>query len=152
MPGVPLTHNITLNAHNPAGFRHTDYPPSLLPPVPEVLHRLASFPALEKFAIECDIQHNNDVSDAFSPLMSNPSAYPPLKTLAFLNCVITDEFMEGLTRFASRRKETASAGLHRVIIVHGLRRFPNVASIQELERNAPVVDVRYENELPTDLP
>ena len=151
MPGVPLTRNITLNAHNPAGFRHTDHPPSLLPPGPEVAHRLASFPALETFAIECDIQHNNDVSDAFSPLMSNPSAYPSLKPLAFLNCVITDEFMKGLTRFASRRKETASAGLHRVVIAHGLGRFPNVANIQALERNVPVVEVRYGNELPTDL-
>ena len=135
----------------PRQFRHTDYPSSFLPPGPELLHPLASFPTLETFAIECDIQHNSDVSDAFSPLMSNPSAYPSLKTLAFFNCVITDEFMEGLTRFASRRKETASAGLHRVVIVHGLGMFPNVASIKALERNVPVVDVRYGYELPTNL-
>ena len=59
--------------------------------------------------------------------------------------------MEGLTRFASRRKETASAGLHRVVIVHGLGMFPNVASIKALERNVPVVNVRYGYELPTNL-
>ena len=129
----------------------TNYPASLLPPGPEALHQLASFPVLEAFAIEYDIRCNTEVSDALSPLISNPSAHPSLKTLAFLNCVITDEFVEGLTRFASLRQETASARLHRVVIVHGYGRFPSITSIHALENNVPVVDVRYGNELPTDL-
>ena len=36
----------------------------------------------------------------------DPSAFPSLKTLIFSNCVITEEFMGELTRFASNHKNT----------------------------------------------
>lgn len=121
------------------------------PPGPELSHQLTSFSALETLAIECDIECNTDLSDALSPLISSNSDHPSLKTLAFLNCVITNSFMEGLTRFASNRKYTPLAGLHRVVIVHRDGKFPSAASIRALQMMVPVVDVRFGRELPTDL-
>ena len=123
----------------------------LPPPGPEVSHRLSSFPALETLAIECDVECNTDLSDALSPLLSNPSAHPSLKTLAFLNCVITDEFLEELMRFALARENTVSAGLHRVVIVHRDGSFPSADLVRALQRRVPVVDVRFGKELPKDL-
>ena len=121
------------------------------PPGPELSHRLASFPSLETLAIECDIECDTDLSDALSPLISNSLDHPSLKTLAFLNCVITDEFMEGLAQFASNRKETPLAGLHRVVIIHRDGIFPSAASIRTMQNVVPVVDVRFGKELPTGL-
>ena len=121
------------------------------PPGPELSQRLASFPALETFAIECDVEYDTDLSDALSPLMSNDLDHPSLKTLAFLNCVITEEFMDGLTRFATNRKNTALARLHRVVIVHTDGKFPSAFSIRSLQMVVPVVDVRFGKELPPDL-
>ena len=121
------------------------------PPGPEFSHRLTSFPALETLAIECDIEYDTDLSEALAPLMSNSSGHPSLKTLAFLNCVISDEFMEGLTQFASTRMNTALARLHRVVIVHRDGKFPKAVSIRALQGIVPVVDVRFGKELPADL-
>ena len=121
------------------------------PPGPELSHRLTSFPSLETLAIECDIECNTELSDALSPLMSNEWNHPSLKTLAFLDCIITDEFMTQLTRFASNRKNTVLAGLHRVVIVHTDGKFPSAASIRVLQGIVPVVDIRFGKELPMDL-
>lgn len=121
------------------------------PPGPELSHQLTSFPSIETLAIECDTECNTDLSDALSPLMSNDLDHLSLKTLAFLDCVISDEFMKKLTRFASNRKDTFLAGLHRVVIVHTDGKFPSAASIRELQRIVPVVDVRFGKELPMDL-
>jgi len=117
------------------------------PPGPEVFHHLSSFPALETFTIKSD----GDLSYVFSPLLSDPSASLSLKTLGFWDCILTEEFMERLTRFASDRKNTASAWLHRVVIVHREGNFPSIASIHKLKEHVPVVDVRIATELPKDL-
>jgi hypothetical protein len=106
-----------------------------------------SFPALETLAIECDI----NVSYILPVLLSNPLASPTLKTLAFLNCDLSEDFMKKLTRFASDRKTTTSAQLHRVFIVHGDGKSPSASSIRALGRHVPVVDVRFGTELPKDL-
>ena len=111
-----------------------------------VLQRLLSFPALETFTVGCD----TDLSH-LSTLLSNPSASPSLKTLGFLDCVLTEEFMQQLTQFASGRKKTTSARLHRVVIAQLEGRFPSITSIRALEEHVPVVDVRIATELPTDL-
>ena len=63
------------------------------------------FPALETFAINCE----TSISHLLSTLFSNPSFPPALKTLAFLDCNLSEDFMEALTGFASNRKITASA-------------------------------------------
>ena len=69
-------------------FHLKHHTPQRLRPSPNfpVLY-LTSFPVLETLAIECD-------TDALrSALLPNPSASPSLKTLAFLNCIITEDFM-----------------------------------------------------------
>jgi hypothetical protein len=121
---------------------------SILPPPGLALfHHLPSFPALETLTIEC----YTDLSCLLSPLFSNPSSPPSLKTLAFLDCTTTEEFMKELTRFASDRKSTTSVVLHRVVIFHREGKFPSTASIRELEDYVPVVDVRIATRMPIDL-
>ena len=58
--------------------------------------------------------------------------------------------MKKLTQFAFYRKNTTSAWLHRILIVHsGV--FSDVDSIVALGRPVPVVDVRFGKELPKEL-
>jgi len=118
-----------------------------LPPGSEMFHHLSSFPALETFTIRSD----SDLSYVLSPLLSDPSASPCLKTLGFWDCILTEEFMERLTRFASDRKNTTSAWLDCVVIVHREGKFPSMASVHKLEEHVPVVDVRIATKLPKDL-
>lgn len=59
--------------------------------------------------------------------------------------------MKDLTQFASNRKKTALAWLHRVVVVHSDGILPSVASIRGLEEHIPVVDARIATELPMDL-
>jgi hypothetical protein len=113
---------------------------------PRVFHP-SSFPALETLAIK----HDTDVPATLSALLSTPASYPLLKTLAFLNCDLSEDFMKELARFVSNRKNTISARLYRVVIVHPHGKFPSAASIHTLGRRVPVVDVRFGIKLPTDL-
>ena len=112
----------------------------------DLVHHLSSFPALETFTIERETKLPH-----LPALFSNPSASPSLKTLAFLDCVLTEEFMGELAQFASDRKNTASAWLHRVVIIHQDGTFPSITSIRKLEKHVPVVDVRIATKLPMDL-
>ena len=105
------------------------------------------FPALEILAVDC----GTSISHLLSALFSNPSSPPSLKTLAFLNCDLDEDFMKELKRYASDRKGTTSAPLHRVVIVNSDGTFPRVSSIHELGKYVPVIDVRLGAELPRDL-
>lgn len=117
-----------------------------LPPTPYIFGW--SLPALEVLAIE----RNTSISRFLSPLFLDPSSTRSLKILAFLNCAITDEFIEGeLTRFADDRKKSASTWLHRVVVVSGEGRFPSIDSIHVLQRHVAVVEMWMGNTLPTDL-
>ena len=107
----------------------------------------SSFPALETLAVE----YSTDLSRLFSAFFPNPSFPPSLKTLGFSGCAVSKKFMEELTRFASSRKNTTSGWLHHVIIIHQDGMFPTVASIRELEKHVPIVDVQFGRTLPTDL-
>ena len=115
-----------------------------LPLIP--FDHLSFFPAIETF-----IASGTDLSRLLSTLLSDRSASPSLKTLMFTNWDFTEEFMEGLTRFASDRKKTTSARLHRVVITNRGGVLPSIASIHELEKHVPVVDVRIAEEPPSDL-
>jgi hypothetical protein len=141
LPRLPLTNIRRLHLDT---YRWESIQP---PPGPAVFHHLSSFPALETLTIECD----TDLSCLLSPLFLNTSSSPFLKTLAFLDCTITEEFMKELTRFASDRKSTTSVGLHHVVILHREGKFPSTASIRELGEYVPVVDVRIATKIPTDL-
>ena len=106
------------------------------------------FPALEVLAIEWV---RADTSQIFSTLLPNPSSPPLLKTLVLLECDVDEEFMEELIRFASSRKRTASAWLQRVVITHWDEEFPGVGLIHGLREHVPIVDVRFDGPLLTDL-
>jgi len=116
------------------------------PPDSKVFHHLSSFPALETFTIGYD----TDMSLLLSPLLSTLSASPSLKTLAFLNCEISEDFMEELVRFASDRKNTTSAWLHRILIVHQNGKLPSASSIHKL-RCIVEIEVQIAAELLRDL-
>ena len=116
---------------------------SLSPPVFDP----SFFPSLETLAIECDIE----VLHFLSALLPSPSTLPSLKTLAFLNCVITEEFMEKLTKYACDRQGTALARLYQVVIVQKDGIFPSATLIHALGRHVPVVDVRFGTKFPTGL-
>ena len=121
----------------------------LLQPLPghRVFHHLSSFPTLETLTIG----RETDLSRLLSPLLSKPSSSPSLKTLAFLNCDVSEDFMEELARFASDRRNTTSAWLHQILIVHRNGKFPSASSIHKLRRIVKIVEIRMGDELPTDL-
>ena len=110
---------------------------------------LSFLPALEMLVIEREM----DALHLLWILFSNPSSSRSLKTLAFFDCYIDDEFMRGLIRFSSNRKgkSTTSAPLHRVVIVNSGGRLPPFTLIDELGKYVPVVDVRVGKVLPSDL-
>ena len=107
----------------------------------------SSLPALETFAIECEAA----VSHLLSALFSNPSSSPSLRTLAFLDCDLDEGVMKELAQFASSRKNTTSAWLHRIVIVNSKWILPTSASVEKLAKHVPVVDVRIGAKLPADL-
>jgi hypothetical protein len=109
---------------------------------------LSFFPALETLAADCDSLMSQCL---LSTLRSNPSFPPSLKTLAFLNCALPQDFMKALTQFASDRKNTTSARLHRVVIVDTEKNLPRAAWINALNEHVPVVDARVGDQLPEDL-
>ena len=96
--------------------------------------RLSSFPSLEILVVD-----GHDVGDCFtngggsipntpavpslSSVLPNPASPPSLKTLAFLDCVITEDFMVKLARVALDRKNYASNSLRRVVIMNSKGRF-----------------------------
>ena len=59
--------------------------------------------------------------------------------------------MEELAQYASNRKETGSAWLHRVVIVDSRAHLPSAVSIDALEKHVPTVDVCVGKALPRDL-
>ena len=105
------------------------------------------FPALEVLAVTSETW----VSNPLSTLFTNPSSPPRLRTLAFASCQLSRTFMEGLTRYASDRKNTASVWLRHVVIVDSREIIPTEASIKALEEHVSVVDVRVGKEIPRDL-
>ena len=139
-PLLPLTavREFRFEHHTPGRLRSSLSPPVFDPSL---------FPSLETLAVECD----TDVLHFLSALLPNPSALPSLKTLAFLNCVITEDFMEKLTKYAYDRGDTTLARLYQIVIVQKDGGFPSAASIHALGRRVPVVDVRFGTKLPMDL-
>jgi len=108
------------------------------------LNPLVFFPALETLAVDCGV-------NLLCLLFSKPYSSPSLKTLIFLDCNLTEGFLEELARFASNRRNTASTPLHRVVIIDSKGKYPSIASIDALEKHVPVVDVRMGKEFPKNL-
>ena len=114
-----------------------------------LVFRPSFFPALETLAVKCE----EDPLYVLSALLDNPSSSPSLKTLAFLNCDLTDEFIAELTEFASERRSIPSltGWLDRVLIIHRDGMFPSPSSIRKLKEYVKVIDFRMEDDFPTDL-
>ena len=105
------------------------------------------FPTLETLTVGC-----TDVLGTLSALLSNSSPSPSLKTIGFLNCDLSEHFMEELTKFASERQNIpTSTWLHRVQIVRSDGVFPSVASIRRLRKYVKVVEARIADKFSTDL-
>ena len=104
------------------------------------------FPVLETLALEA-----TNASKTLSTWLSSPKASPLLKTLAFLNCILSEEFMKVLTQFACDRRNAAVTWLYRVLIVDGLGEFPSPSSILGIKDYVQVVDFRVADSLPSDL-
>ena len=113
--------------------------------VPRELY-LTSFPSLEVLAIG-----TSTCESTLSIVLPDPAS-SSLKTLAFLNFHATEDFMAGLTQFASDRENTTSASLNRVVILNqSNKRLPTLASIERLRKHVPVVEVMEGMEFPKDL-
>jgi len=107
---------------------------------------LSSFPSLEVLAID-----GTDSGVPLSTVLPDPAS-SSLKTLAFLNCAITEGFVGELVRFASCCEKRTLASLHRVVIIDSSdEQLPSVASIARLRKYVPAVEVREGRELPKDL-
>ena len=137
-PLLPLNNIRAFNLIRPA-WEESRFKTLTFPPL--------SLPALETFSIEYEI----NPTGLLSRLFSNPSSYPSLKTLAFLDCDIDGTFMGQLIRFSCNRRNTTSAWLYRVVIVNSKGNLPDIPSIDMLRGCVPVVDVRVGKELPSDL-
>lgn len=116
-------------------------------PLEPLVFHPSFFPSIEAFAVNGE----TNVSYLLFELFLNPFSCPSLKTLAFLDCDISEDFVMELGQFASNRMATSTARLDRVIIIHSKGKFPSAASIGALGHLVPVVDVRMAKELPKDL-
>ena len=139
-PLLPLTHvqEFRLVHRSPEGASHALTP---------LVFDQSPFPALEILVVNCE----TSISHLLSALFSNPPSPPLLKTLAFIGCNLTEDFMEELTQYASKRKDTTSGRLYKVVIVHPDGVFPSITAIRKLKEHVSVVDVRIGAKLPGDL-
>ena len=124
--------------------------------------RLSSFPSLEILVVDghdggdCFTNGGGSIPNtpavpSLSSVSPNPASPPSLKTLAFLDCVITEDFMIKLARVALDRKNYASNSLRRVVIMNSKGRFPSAGSIERLRKYVPAIEVLEGKEFPKDL-
>jgi len=83
-----------------------------------------------------------------SALTEEPALCPVLKTIAFFDCDTNPDAMEKLGEALTRRRDSAAVRVYRVVIVNSTGAMPDRASIQQLRKSAPCVDVRMDDRLP----
>jgi len=105
-----------------------------------VLERL---PALEAFVIS----QGYPSPKFLSALAKEPVLCPSLKTIAFLDCKMTDKMVYGLEGILVKRGLPTAARLRRVVIVNRKRDLPNHHLISRLRSSIPCVDVRTGDEV-----
>lgn len=108
--------------------------------------RLSSFPSLEVLAVD-----GGSKVSLLSPVLPDPASSPSLETLAFLNCVITENFMAQLTQVALDRTTGTSTSLRRLVIIDSEGELPAAASIERLRKHVSAVEVLEGREFPKDL-
>ena len=84
----------------------------------------------------------------FSTLTEEPTLCPVLKTIAFFDCDTNPDAMEKLGEALTRRRDLAAVRVYRVVIVNSTGAMPDRASIQQLRKSVPCVDVRMDDKLP----
>jgi hypothetical protein len=134
-PLLPLTNIREFRLIQEWESESTTNPPVFHPP---------SFAALETLVIHCE----SSVSHLLSALFASPASSPSLIILAFLNCGLSDGFMEERVRFVLDRKDTTLAWLYHIVIVDSSGRFPSTYWMDE--GRAPIVDARRGQKLPAD--
>ena len=112
-------------------------------------HDMNACPVGGEYTLDISIP-GSSVALPLSPVLPDPAFSPLLETLAFLDCDITEDFMDNLARLALDRKNHTSTSLRRVIIMHSKGRFPSESSVRRLREYVPVVEVSGGNELPED--
>ena len=128
--------------------------------------RLSLFPALEVLVVDGrDTSHRStydgstpgiplpsgSVALPLSPVLPDSASSPSPKTLAFLDCALTEDFMDKLEQVALDRERHTSGSLHRVVIVSSKGQFPSADSVRRLRKYVPNVEVLEGKELPEDL-
>ena len=83
-----------------------------------------------------------------SALTKEPALCPALKTIAFFDCDIGPDTMKKLGEALTRRRGSAAAWVYRVVIVSSTGTMPDCASVQQLRKSVPCVDVRMDDKLP----
>jgi len=83
-----------------------------------------------------------------SALTEEPALCPVLKTIAFFDCDTNPDVMEKLGEALTRRRDSAAVRVYRVVIVNSTGAMPDRASIQQLRKSVPCVDVRMDDKLP----
>jgi len=105
---------------------------------------LERLPALEALAFD----RTSVVPGFLSALTKKPILCPSLKTIAFLNCMVSRETIDELEEVLAKRENSDASRLHRVVIVYGIYELPRSDMIIRLQRLVPRVDIMVGDELP----
>jgi len=81
-------------------------------------------------------------------LTEEPAVCPVLRTIAFFDCNTNSGATKGLGEALTRRRDSAAVRVYRVVIVSSAGAMPDRASVQQLRKSVPCVDVRMDETLP----
>ena len=90
-------------------------------------------------------------SGMFSMLAKEPVLCPRLKTITFFDCGIDSKATRELGKAMAKRKATTAIRLHRVVIITNAGMPPDLASVRQLQKSVPCVEVRVDDKLPDFL-
>ena len=111
--------------------------------IPQVMKRL---PALEILVIS---EAAVFPPALFSALIEEPVLCPALKTIAFFDCNINSDIIKELGEAIAKRGDSTAARVYRVVIVNSTGTIIlDRASIQQLQKSVPCVDIRVGDKLP----
>lgn len=105
---------------------------------------MARLPALETLAIS----QTPFPRGLLSVLTEEPVLCPALRTIAFLDCDIDSSIIKELGEAAMKRRDSTTTRLYRVVIVNSTGAPPDLASIKQLRKCIPCVEVRVDDKLP----
>ena len=83
-----------------------------------------------------------------SALTEEPVLCPALRTIAFLDCGINSSTIKELGEAITKRRDSTTARLYRVVVVNSTAALPDLASIKQLRKCVPCVEVRVDDKLP----